>query len=653
MVSTQRCRGDTVFVLPGDYGAVTTTRDGSAAQRITVVATESRQARIMSDGTGLELGHSHHTFEGIVIDCSYGSGDCVEGGTTAIELVDVEVRRSARDCIDLRNSSDILVESSDIHHCVAAFDPNNNADAHGITGDSVFDLTVRDTTIRLVTGDSIQLSPGRDAWGGLVVESSVLSAEPLEEDTNGWSAGTVIGENAFDSKVGGGLDGSGQRPTAVFRDVVAFGWRGPISNASAFNVKEEVDFRADGVIVSDSEIAFRLRGPAQSMVTNAVVYDVDVGFRMEDDLSTPRVFNTTIGRGVERVFTEAGGDAQNPEFRNMLFFAGDVPELAADESSNLAVDGSVFVDADADDYHLVEGSAPMDAGVDIAEVVDDLDGVARPTGNAYDIGAYEWTDMPPGGGTDGGSDGATTDSGGDSDSGASDGGGDSDGSGSDGGTDGGGDPGSSSDGDSAGGTAGGTGLGEMGDTGCSCRTDGSGGRPELWLLGLLGLLGLRGRRRRVVPAVTTMVALLGLGGCDSAGDSTTGPSADEGSTSMDASASGDPGTSDGPGDDSDGPEGSTTGDPASSGDPDDSSGDDSATTGPTVDPTAHGYFEVLAARDDAQYSNGWRSLRDIQIDVNKWGQGSSPPTYDAAVDAARNEMTGSVLEGVDPTHPAV
>src|SRR4029453_458288 len=42
------------------------------------------------------------------------------------------------------------------------------------------------------------------------------------------------------------------------------------------------------------------------------------------------------------------------------------------------------------------------AGKAIAEVGADRDGVPRPVGAAYDVGAYEWTDMPVGGGGGGG-----------------------------------------------------------------------------------------------------------------------------------------------------------------------------------------------------------------------------------------------------------
>lgn len=47
------------------------------------------------------------------------------------------------------------------------------------------------------------------------------------------------------------------------------------------------------------------------------------------------------------------------------------------------------MDPDAGDYHITEGSAARDAGVN-AGVTTDIDGQARPQGAGYDIGADEW-----------------------------------------------------------------------------------------------------------------------------------------------------------------------------------------------------------------------------------------------------------------------
>ncbi|MEM9454823.1 MAG: right-handed parallel beta-helix repeat-containing protein [Myxococcota bacterium] len=468
--------GDTVHVLPGAYPAVRTARDGEPDQWITVVAEMPREAVVESDGTALEVGHDHHRFEGLVFDSGYGSGDGVEGGSTGLELVDVEVRRTRGDCVDLRNSSEVSIEACEIHHCVAQFDPGNNADAHGVTADTLFGLTIRDSEIYLVTGDALQVSPSRDPWDDVLVERTRMWSGALDEAANGWSAGDIIGENAFDSKVGGDLNGSGTNPQVTFTDVVAYGWRGSISNQGAFNVKEDVDFLLDRATVYDSEIAFRLRFPAVVTIHNAVVYDVDLGFRLEDGLEGLSVRNTTLGAQIGSLIDDAGGAPQSPIFANVLLLADSVPAPADATPSNMAVDGSVFVDSASHDYHLQMGSSPMDAGEALAEVTVDRDGVPRPFGPAHDIGAYEWTDEPPPGGSTGS--GGLDGSGGEAGSGG----------GSEGAT---GSPGEGT-GAGTGATAGETsaGAGDNGGGGCGCRA----GAPPAWSV-LLGL-ALVGRVRR-------------------------------------------------------------------------------------------------------------------------------------------------------------
>lgn len=47
------------------------------------------------------------------------------------------------------------------------------------------------------------------------------------------------------------------------------------------------------------------------------------------------------------------------------------------------------------DFHLQVGTSPIDCGWTLPQVLDDFDGVARPQGNGYDIGAYELTSTLP------------------------------------------------------------------------------------------------------------------------------------------------------------------------------------------------------------------------------------------------------------------
>jgi hypothetical protein len=50
----------------------------------------------------------------------------------------------------------------------------------------------------------------------------------------------------------------------------------------------------------------------------------------------------------------------------------------------------LFVNPSAGDFHLQAGSPAIDAGTMIALVATDFDGIPRPQGAAYDIGAYEY-----------------------------------------------------------------------------------------------------------------------------------------------------------------------------------------------------------------------------------------------------------------------
>jgi hypothetical protein len=55
----------------------------------------------------------------------------------------------------------------------------------------------------------------------------------------------------------------------------------------------------------------------------------------------------------------------------------------------------LFVNPTSDDFHLREGSPAIDSGIALAEVTNDFDGNARPQGEGYDIGAFEYTTFGP------------------------------------------------------------------------------------------------------------------------------------------------------------------------------------------------------------------------------------------------------------------
>lgn len=71
---------------------------------------------------------------------------------------------------------------------------------------------------------------------------------------------------------------------------------------------------------------------------------------------------------------------------NLFFGNGAAPSYL---SANVTSDPK-FVSAPTGDFHLLSGSAATDAGVTMASLATDHDGISRPQGSAYDLGAYEF-----------------------------------------------------------------------------------------------------------------------------------------------------------------------------------------------------------------------------------------------------------------------
>jgi hypothetical protein len=251
----------------------------------------------------------------------------------------------------------------------------------------VRNLTIRNTEIFYVSGDAIQFAPSRAFWDNIVVEDCHLWNGPLPEAVAGFPAGKVPGENAIDTKT----PASGPRSHLVVRNCLMHGFRDVITNQGAFNIKENVEVTIDRVTIYDSDIGFRLRAPAQVTVSNCVLYNLSRGVRYEDGIEVLRLYNCTFGSGILQPFQDVGG---TPTVRNSLFLAESRPR-EADDASNQAGTTTDFVNAAVHDYHLTQNSAARDAGVQLEGVLLDRDGVSRPQGITFDVGAYEFISAPP------------------------------------------------------------------------------------------------------------------------------------------------------------------------------------------------------------------------------------------------------------------
>ena len=381
--------GDIITVAPGTYaGAITTVRGGTPQAPITLRARDARgSAIITAGGRVFTVGHPYITVDALVFDGQFGADDVVRvgGGATRFTLRNAEVRSTSRDAVDLGATEDVLIEGSVIHHALNAAD--GRTDAHGIVAGAARRLTIRDTEVHTFSGDAFQIDPGRAApgWSDVLIEGCRFWLRPLPDPVNGFAAGVVPGENAVDTKVGESLP----RGSITIRNSEFYGFRGGlISNMAALNIKEHVDAVIDRVTIHSSEIAFRLRAPANVRVQNAVVHSVSVAVRYEDNIQGIRIWNSTFGGGIARAFQAASSSGSSLDVRNLALLGTAMPSEASG-SSNLALPASAFSNAAGHDYQLSAGSSAIDKGVTIAEVTTDRAGSRRPQGAAYDVGAYE------------------------------------------------------------------------------------------------------------------------------------------------------------------------------------------------------------------------------------------------------------------------
>ncbi len=102
--------------------------------------------------------------------------------------------------------------------------------------------------------------------------------------------------------------------------------------------------------------------------------------------------NTAYGNGGTGILV--GSDASGTTVKNNLAY-GNGSDLSdggsgSAMSNNLTGVNPGFVNAGAGDFRLTSGSRAIDAGASVAMVSSDANGVARPQGPAYDIGAYEF-----------------------------------------------------------------------------------------------------------------------------------------------------------------------------------------------------------------------------------------------------------------------
>jgi hypothetical protein len=237
-------------------------------------------------------------YENYLVDSNGAGGNRVKITADNVTLRNCEIRNATGNGIGVFGKQ-VVIENCRIHHLLAG-SFKDQKDAHGITG-SWGHLVIRNCDISCVSGDCIQFDPDRKQSGTVIIEDCHLWTGPLPDAAGGFAKGERPGENAVDTKT----PPDGERCKLVLRNCHLHGWNQPaaIQNAAALNLKENVDAEVIHCVVSDNEIAFRVRGPgtrggAHVTITECAIYDSMTGIRIEDAIEKLEVRGLMLGDDV-------------------------------------------------------------------------------------------------------------------------------------------------------------------------------------------------------------------------------------------------------------------------------------------------------------------------------------------------------------------
>ena len=164
----------------------------------------------------------------------------------------------------------------------------------------------------------------------------------------------------------------------------------------------------DNAAAGDRGVGIGLYSGTGNAAYNNVSWGNKNGISLNYGLVDALVYNNTVYGNAEYGII-VGEDSTGAQLRNNVVYLsgwGDLEDAGVSTvlGTNLTGTDPLVVDASAGDFHLREGSPAVDAGETLAEVPADLEGVPRPQGEAFDLGAYEYHVGEPDPGPDEGPD---------------------------------------------------------------------------------------------------------------------------------------------------------------------------------------------------------------------------------------------------------
>ncbi|MFC1735573.1 PKD domain-containing protein, partial [Candidatus Hydrogenedentota bacterium] len=223
------------------------------------------------------------------------------------------------------------------------------------------------------------------------------------------SASVTISECTFtgnDSASGGGVYNYASAPsmTGNLFDANNSDYGGAIYNDISAPTVETCTMQSNSAL-SGAGIYNKSSSPS---ITNSIFMNNTAtlnGGVLYNDGSSPSVTNCTLTGNTATSGGAMYNDASDPAIRNCILWNDSAPEIFdANDASPIVIYSDVsgfsggeenidadptFADTDAGNFALLPGSPCIDSGTDAGAPGKDFEGVTRPQGSGYDMGAYE------------------------------------------------------------------------------------------------------------------------------------------------------------------------------------------------------------------------------------------------------------------------